>query len=723
MKLLTRILLLVLAASLALGLCACDKNKGDNTTAAPTAPSTTDAPPAPATYNTANLLNAAILSGQTMLFTVSEGGNTYDLTIAVRNGALTVSLTGDTGMLSGTYAENADGDVLLVADALGQSRAVDCAAADAADLRAAVRETLRTLFADFDLATGGDCSAESCGDLSFSNDKNSVTSSFSVSGDKIRLNSLTAVQNSGAASFEVTAADESLFGLPTYEELKDACTDTTDAADAKTVSSAVIALRVLSHGGVLSGEAKIKNGILTQTVKADRATVTPRVFGRTQQMVVTVTEDDGTTTAAMLTVSGGAWTLQTEHMKLAAGEEFGTTLKFLLSAVIGGIIDPGDTDPVLPDTDIAGADGDGDATADLPFGFEADGGVEVTCDGTALHVSVTGLTYQKDENTSYTLSGTVDITVAEQTEALLPTTASKNVEVDMSALLALLLQAQATEMPEGGAMRFTGEVAMNVSFGSLPFKLGVKYQYLTDADGSTLHLVTPYLSGVTDAGVKDMIGNSVAYDGKIVTDTWKVGEDIFMRVVVTVKYGSPFSPSTKTATSYYRFTEEEFRGDYMTVISKALNLNEDTIKAIAGRLPSGDDDSSGSGSGSGSGGGTTQPKPEETPMEKLLKEQDKALTVKTENGDFVLWCDFDALAALAKELDPEADISGVPEGTVLTLRIAGGDTLTNVTLSVELGEGMTLSATAVITALEVTPGTACPIAADQFTYLFPQTQA
>lgn len=729
MKLLTRMLLLLLAVSLALGLCACDRNKGDATTTPPTTVPT-DTPPAPASYNTANLLEAAVQGGQVLLLTVNEGGNTYDLTVSKNDGTLSVGLTGETGMLAGNYAENAAGDVLLYVNAAGRNSAVYCSAADAADLRAAVRETLFTLFSGFDLRTGGDCSAESCGNISFANDKNGVQASFSVNRDKVRLQSLEASQSSGTASLTVAAADT---GIVSFEELKDSYADVTKTADSEAVSSMVIGLRTLSRGGVLSGEVKIKNGIFTRTEKADRATITPRVFGRTWQMVATVTEDDGTTTAAMLTMSGGAWILQTEHTKIHAGEEFGTTLKFLLSAVIGGIIAPGDempdtdlpgdSEPSVPDTDLPG----NGAASDLPFGFAPDGGVKITSNGTALHADVTGLTYQKDETTTYLLSGTADLTVAEKTESLLPSTAEKNVDVDMDVLLALLMQVQATERPEGGALRFDGEIAFNASFASLPIKLPIKYRYLTDENGSTLHLVTPLMSSVTDAGIKDLIGDRVAFGGEIVTDTWKVGDDIFMRVTVTAKYGNPFNPSSKTATSYYRFTEEEFQSDRMTVIAKALNLNEEAIKNIAGNLPSGGDDPSkpgtGSGSGTGSGGGTTQPKPEETPIEKLLKEQDSALTVKEENGNYVLWCDFDALAALAKELDPEADTSKMPEGAVLTIRIDGGDTLSRATLSLDLGGGMSLSATAKVTVLDVTTGTACPIAADQFTYLFPQTQA
>lgn len=728
MKLLTRMLLLLLAVSLALGLFACDKNKGDATTTPPTT-TPTDTPPAPASYNTANLLEAAVQGGQVLLLTVNEGGNTYDLTVSKNDGTLSVGLTGETGMLAGNYAENAAGDVLLYVNAVGRNSAVYCPAADAADLRAAVRETLFALFSGFDLRTGGDCSAESCGNISFANDKNGVQASFSVNRDKVRLQSLEASQSSGTASLTVVAADA---GFVSFEELKDSYADVTKTADSEAVTSMVIGLRTLSRGGVLSGEVRIKNGIFTRTEKADRATITPRVFGRTWQMVATVTEDDGTTTAAMLTMSGGAWILQTEHTKIHAGEDFGTTLKFLLSAVIGGIIAPGDempgtdlpgdSEPSAPDTDLP----DGGTASELPFGFAPDGGVKITCNGTALHVDVTGLTYQKDENTTYLLSGTADLTVAEKAESLLPSTAEKNVDVDMDVLPALLMQVQATEMPEGGAVRINGEIGINFTLFSAPVKLSVKYRYLTDENGSTLHLVTPLMSSVTDAGVKEMVGNSTVFGGEIVTDTWKVGEDIFMCVTVTAKYVKGFSYDTATKTSYYRFTEEEFQNNRMTVISTALNLNEEAIKKLAEKFPSGDDSSkpgTGSGSGTGSGGGTTQPKPEETPIEKLLKEQDSALTVKEENGNYVLWCDFDALAALAKELDPEADTSGVPAGAVLTIRIDGGDTLSRATLSLDLGGGMSLSATAKVTVLDVTTGTACPIAADQFTYLFPQTQA
>lgn len=732
MKLLTRMLLLLLAVSLALGLCACDKNKGDANDDSPTSTTTaTETPPAPASYNVERLLRSAVLSGQTVLLTVEEGVNTYELTITKKNGTLTIGLSGETGMLTGSYAENAAGDVLLYVNAAEQNSAVYCAAADAADLRAAVRETLTVLFSGFDLATGGDCSAESCRNISFSNDKNSVEASFAISGDKVNLLSLEAVQNDDAAILTVLAVDD--FSTPSFDEMKEQYASATETADEKAAASMVVVLRTLSRGGVMSGEVSIKNGIFTRTETVDRATVTPRIFGRTQQIVATIAESDGTKTAAMLTLSGGTWTLQTEHTKVHAGEDFTTTLKFLLSAVIGGIAGPGEetydaasSDEEVVDSPCGGVVGTpdlpdaGGAASDLPFGFAPDGGVDVTCDGTTLHVDVTGLNYQKDETTTYVLSGKVDLTVSDAAQDQLPTDAVKSVDIDMDVLTTLLMQVLSVAQPVGGALRFDGEIALNVSFASLPFKLAIKYRYLTDDEGSSLHLVTPVLSGVTDAGVKDMIGNSLLCSGEVVTDTWKTGSDIFMRVVITVKYGNPFNPSSKTATSYYRFTEEEFQSDYMTVIAKAINLNEEAIKKIAGSLPSGGDPSD---PGSGSGGGTTDPKPEKTPMEKLLSEQETSVRLASEGGYSVFECDFDTLAALAKELDPEADVSGVPEGAKLTIRIAEGDTLTSGVLTVTLSKEMNVSATVILTVLDVTTGTACPIAADQFTYLFPQAEA
>ncbi len=709
MKSMSRVLLLLLAVSLALGLCACDRNK-NNTTPATTAP--IEHPE----QNVETMTLAALQGGQALTFSVYEGTSSAEFTVALQNGELILCYCDAMDMASTLYAENAQGDVFLSEDD-GASGTV-YAAADNADLRAAVRETMTVLFSAFDLQSGGDCSY-SAGQgyvATYENDTTSVEASFAVNGSAFRLKYLEATQIDGSAYLSVAPASTYGASIPTYEELvADAMAE--DCTDENEMQAIVTVLRTYSRGATLEGAATVDANDTASVITIEEATMTPRVFGRPQQTTLTI-NSDGASTALVLTSVGGTFSLCTENANIYAGEGFSLMLSYLLSSMMGGGLPmDGEVYGDVYASDNGSTEDDLMADPNFPLSFTPDGGVDIQCDGNTVTLTVTGLTYT-DETATYVLDVTLALAAADEAPEVLELPASKSVEIELDTLLGIAFAAAMIEVPEGGATQIEGNLRLQAQVQILPIDLKIDYSLVRDDDGYMLHLDVPYVTTLTDRGVKDMIGDAIVTGGNIKTDIWYNGTDLYMKVQVTVKYLSGISAKSKVRTDLYHVAGADVEAQMNDIILTALNINTETF-GDTGMLPPGSDGDTSTGGGDSTGGGntsggdTTTPPPEDTrtPIEKVLQANETVFSLRSdeENGCYRLTCLVGESAPLLAQFVPdltEEDLAAFPEGTVLTLTLSAD--LTSATLSLQLAENVTLSLVADITILDVTPGTACP---------------
>ena len=709
MKSMSRVLLLLLAVSLALGLCACDKGQSTTTPA-------TTAPIEHPEQNVETLTLAALQGGQALTFSVYEGANSAQFTVALQNGELILCYCDAMDMVSTLYAENAQGDVFFSADS-GESGTV-YAAADNADLRAAVRETMTVLFSDFDLHSGGDCSY-SAGQgyvATYENDTTSVEAAFAENGGTFRLKYLEATQTESGAYLSVAPASTYGTPIPTYEELV-ASAATEDCTDKNEMQAAVTLLRTYSRGATSEGTATIDANGTSSAVTIEEATVTPRIFGRPQQTAITMNRD-GVSSALVLTSVGGTFSLCTEDAHIYAGEGFSLMLSYLLSSMMGGALAPGDDISGGVYTADNGSTEDGSTTEpDTPLSFTPDGGVDMQCDGNTVTLTVTGLTYT-DETATYVLNMALTLAAADEAPEVLELPASKSVEIELDTLLGMAFAAAMIEVPEGGATQIEGNLRLQAQVQILPIDLKIDYSLVRDDDGYMLHLDVPYVTTLTDRGVKDMIGDAIVTGGNIKTDIWYNGTDLYMKVQVTVNYLSGLSTKSKVRTDLYHVAGADVEAQMNDIILTALNINTETF-GDTGMLPPGSDGDTSTGGGDATGGGntsdggttTTPPEDTLTPIEKVLQANDTVFSLCSdeENGCYRLTCLVGESASILARLVPdltEEDLAAFPEGTVLTLTLSAD--LTSATLSLQLAENVTLSLVANVTILDVTPGTACP---------------